>query len=67
LALITVGAPTTALGQPNCRNTGNFDKWLAEFKREAAAQKISGAAIAAASPFLTLDQRIIESGLVPTL
>jgi lytic murein transglycosylase len=60
LALIAVGAPTVALGQPNCRNTGNFDKWLAEFKREAAAQKISAAAIAAASPFLTFDQRIIN-------
>jgi lytic murein transglycosylase len=59
LALIAVAAPTTAFGQANCRNTANFDQWLAEFKREAAAQKISAAAIAAASPYLTLDQRII--------
>ena len=50
VALMTVGAPTAAFGQPNCRNTANFDQWLAEFKREAAASKISAAAIAAASP-----------------
>ena len=43
-----------------CRNTGSFDKWLADFKREAAAQKISAAAIAAASPYLTFEQRIIN-------
>jgi lytic murein transglycosylase len=60
LALITVGAPTSAVGQPNCRNTGSFEQWLAEFKREAAAQKISASAIAAASPFLTYEQRIIN-------
>ena len=60
LACITVGVPSAALAQPNCRNTANFDQWLAEFKREAAAQKISASAIAAASPFLTFDQRIIN-------
>ena len=60
LALIAAGAPTAAFGQPNCRNTANFDQWLAEFKREAAAQKISPAAIAAASPYLKFEQRIIN-------
>jgi lytic murein transglycosylase len=60
LAVLTVAMPTGALAQAACRNTGSFDKWLAEFKREAAAQKISAAAIAAASPFLTFDQRIIN-------
>src|SRR6478609_4271375 len=58
LALIAAGAP--ALAQPTCRNTANFDQWLAEFKKEAAAQKISAAAIAAASPYLKYDQRIIN-------
>ncbi len=43
----------------NCRNTGSFDRWLADFKKEAAAQGISAAAINAASPYLVLDQRII--------
>jgi lytic murein transglycosylase len=53
-------APAPALAQdPNCRNTGNFDRWLADFKKDAVAQGISAAAIAAASPYLVLDQRII--------
>jgi lytic murein transglycosylase len=60
LTLIAVLAGTPALAQENCRNTGSFDRWLADFKREAAAQKISQAAINAASPYLVLDQRIIN-------
>src|SRR5262245_21399679 len=54
-----LGGAATALAQENCRNTGNFDRWLAEFKREALAKGISQAAINAASPYLVLDQRII--------
>jgi len=57
---MAAGVPTVAFGQANCRNTANFDQWLAEFKRDAAAQKISASAIAAASPFLKFDQRIIN-------
>jgi lytic murein transglycosylase len=60
LVLTAVGVPTAADAQPNCRNTANFDQWLAEFKREAAAQKISASAIAAASPYLKFEQRIIN-------
>jgi lytic murein transglycosylase len=53
-------APAPAAAQsPNCRNTGNFDRWLADFKKEALAQGISAAALNAASPYLVLDQRII--------
>jgi len=59
-ALIIAGATTGAFAEAACRNTGSFDQWLAEFKREAAAQKISAAAIAAASPYLTFEQRIIN-------
>ncbi|HZN31985.1 MAG TPA: lytic murein transglycosylase, partial [Xanthobacteraceae bacterium] len=55
-----MGLPTAAFGQANCRNTGAFEPWLASFKKEAAAQGISQAAIAAASPYLVLDQRIIN-------
>jgi lytic murein transglycosylase len=58
VALLLASAP--ALAQPNCRNTGNFDRWLADFKREALAQGISPAALAAAAPYLVLDQRIIN-------
>jgi lytic murein transglycosylase len=43
-----------------CRNTGSFDAWLQKFKAEAAAQKISPAALAAAAPYLVLEQRIIN-------
>jgi lytic murein transglycosylase len=62
LATLTVllAGGASALAQENCRNTGNFERWLADFKREAAAQKISPAAINAASPYLVLDQRIIN-------
>jgi lytic murein transglycosylase len=62
LTVLTVllAGGTQALSQENCRNTGNFDRWLADFKRDAAAQKISQTAINAASPYLVLDQRIIN-------
>ncbi|MFY9687272.1 MAG: lytic murein transglycosylase, partial [Pseudolabrys sp.] len=43
-----------------CRNTGNFDKWLADFKKEALAQGISPSVLADASPFLQFEQRIIN-------
>ena len=60
LAVLLVGAPTGAFGQANCRNTAPFEPWLADFKKEAAAKGISQATIAAASPYLVLDQRIIN-------
>jgi lytic murein transglycosylase len=43
-----------------CRTGGPYDKWLAEFEREAMAQGISQQAIAAAAPYLTYDQRIVN-------
>src|SRR5262249_33054035 len=52
--------PQAAWSQANCRNTGSFEAWLANFKKEAAAKGISPGAIAAASPYLVLDQRIIN-------
>jgi len=59
-AMLLLDAPTVALAQPNCRNTGSFEPWLANFKREAAAKGISQAAIAAASPYMVYDQRIVN-------
>jgi lytic murein transglycosylase len=60
LAAALAGAAVPAHAQnANCRNTGSFDRWLADFKKDAAAQKISQAAINAASPHLVLDQKII--------
>ena len=43
-----------------CRTSGAYDKWLAEFEREAIAQGISQHAISAAAPYLTYDQRIVN-------
>jgi lytic murein transglycosylase len=37
-----------------------IDKWLADFEREAMAQGISQQTIAAAAPYLTYDQRIVN-------
>src|ERR1700716_2002653 len=57
---VGAGHDASAATAPNCRNTGSFDVWLQKFKQEAEAQGIARAAIAAASPYLVLDQRIIN-------
>src|SRR5271168_409919 len=43
-----------------CRTGGPYGTWLAELEREATAQGVSQRAIAAASPYLTYDQRIVN-------
>ena len=43
-----------------CRTGGSFEQWLAALEREAAADGISQRAIAAAAPYLTYDQRIVN-------
>jgi lytic murein transglycosylase len=43
-----------------CRSGGPYEPWLADLKREAMAQGISQQAIAAAAPYLTYDQRIVN-------
>jgi lytic murein transglycosylase len=58
--LLMIGTVSAALAQPNCRNTGNFDRWLTDFKREALSQGIPQSAINAATPYMVLDQRIIN-------
>jgi lytic murein transglycosylase len=59
--MLVIGA---ALVRPveaaTCRNTGSFDKWLADFKKEALSQGISPSVLAAASPYLQFEQRIIN-------
>jgi lytic murein transglycosylase len=57
LSLLAGGAASAAT--TTCQNTGNFEGWLAKFKQDALAQGISRAALAEASPYLVLDQRII--------
>ena len=59
-ALFLMGATGAALAQANCRNTGNFERWLGDFKREASAKGIAPSALHAAAPYMTLDQRIIN-------
>ena len=54
-----VGAPGST-GPARCRNTGNFDRWLEQFKKDARAQGISAGVIAEASPSMTFDPSIIR-------
>src|SRR5262245_62257289 len=49
-----------ALAQPACRNTGDFGRWLAGFRAEAAKAGISQRTIAAALDGMTLDEGIIR-------
>jgi lytic murein transglycosylase len=42
-----------------CKNTGDFNRWLDGFKKEAVAEGITARTMAAAAPYLTLDQNII--------
>jgi lytic murein transglycosylase len=60
IVLVTVLVPSAAMAQANCRNTGAFEPWLAAFKRDALAKGVSQSALAAAAPYLVLDQRIIN-------
>ena len=50
----------SAMAAPRCQNTGNFDAWVAQFKKDALAQGISPKVVAAASPELTFDESVIK-------
>jgi lytic murein transglycosylase len=56
LLAVVLAGPAVA----RCRNTGNFEQWLADFKKEALAQGISPKVLAAAAPDLTFDPAIIR-------
>jgi lytic murein transglycosylase len=43
----------------NCRNTGSFERWMADFRREAASAGISRATLARALDEVTFDPGII--------
>ncbi|MBB4304936.1 lytic murein transglycosylase [Rhodobium orientis] len=46
IGAVLAAAPATAdAGSRNCRNTGSFDRWMADFKRDAAAAGVSQRAI----------------------
>jgi lytic murein transglycosylase len=57
-AKTTPAAATSSAAAP-CHTTGTYDAWLAAFEREALAQGISKATIAAVAPSLTYDQKIV--------
>ena len=61
VACLLAALPAPAVAQSaNCRTTVSFDRWLADFKKEAAEKGISAAAINAASPYMVYDQRIVN-------
>jgi lytic murein transglycosylase len=61
LAIVALGA---SLAGPalaaSCRNTGSYERWLEDFKKEAAAQGISPRVIAEATPSMTFDPAIVR-------
>lgn len=54
----TPSAPSSPI--TTCRNTGSFDRWLADFKKEALEAGISQRALNAAGSQLTFEQSIIN-------
>jgi lytic murein transglycosylase len=44
----------------SCHNSGSYEQWLAQFKKDAAAQGISQKVIIAATPSMTFDAAIIR-------
>jgi len=60
LASVFLLSAGTANAAAPCRTGGPFNQWLADFEREALAQGISQGTIAAAAPYLTYDQRIVN-------
>ena len=68
--LATLG-PAVAQTQPqpqpkptNCQNTGSFDNWLRDFRREASAQGVTPATLSAVLDDMTLDP--VSSGMTAT-
>jgi len=65
--LLACAVAATVAAQPvpppannaNCQNTGSFDRWLADFRKEAAANGISRATISAALDGMTFDPGIV--------
>lgn len=56
--LMLASVPAAAQSR-DCKNTGNFDKWLSAFKAEAKAQGISDATLKAAAPYMVFDPGIV--------
>jgi lytic murein transglycosylase len=56
LLAIALAGPAAA----RCRNTGSFEVWLEQFKKDAVAEGISPRVIAAAAPELRFDPAVIR-------
>jgi lytic murein transglycosylase len=59
-ALLVTALAGPVVAAPRCQNTANFEKWLADFKKDALAQGISPQVMAEAAPDLTFDPTIIK-------
>src|SRR5712691_11082781 len=57
LAALLTACPALAA---SCRTGASFDRWLDEFRREAAAAGISQRTLGAAAPGMVYDQRIVN-------
>jgi lytic murein transglycosylase len=60
VAVLTLATPALAQNVGACRAGTSFDRWLAQFKQDAAKAGVSQRAIAAASPQLVFDQSIVN-------
>ncbi|MCF8476246.1 MAG: lytic murein transglycosylase, partial [Pseudolabrys sp.] len=65
LTLLTAGLIGASLAgpayaEPRCQNTGSFDAWVEQFKKDAVAEGISPQVIAAAGPDLIFDPSVIK-------
>jgi lytic murein transglycosylase len=58
-ALLALALSGPALAA-SCQKTASFDRWLDDFKKEAAAQGISAPTLAAASSDFTVDPAVIK-------
>jgi lytic murein transglycosylase len=57
LLVLVLAGPAIAA---RCQNTGNFERWLEQFKKDALTQGISPRILADASPDMTFDPTIIR-------
>jgi len=54
-----LAAPAIA-ADTRCQNTGNFETWVEQFKKDAVAQGIAPKVMAAAGPELTFDPSVLK-------
>lgn len=66
IAALLFSAPVAAETMPppppaaaNCQNTGSFERWLSEFRKEALAEGVSRQTVSRVLDDMTLDQNII--------